>query len=72
MIKFVKIKKTYYYEKVLLIIFFVPFFGYTQQSKGEPNRPISVPSGNIIKSNSIIIDNVPIYICATEGVDLSH
>ena len=49
-------------KKILLLIFCVPFLGYTQQSKGEPNRPMNVPSGNIIKSNSIIIDNVPIYI----------
>ena len=43
-------------------MFFIPFFGYTQQSKGESNRPLNVPIGNIIKSNSTIIDNVPTYI----------
>lgn len=49
-------------KKIFLLMFFIPFFGHTQQSKGEPNRPMNVPSGNIIKSNSTIIDDVPIYI----------
>ncbi len=42
-------------------MFIIPFFGYTQQSKGDHNRPLNVPIGNITKSNYIIIDNIPIY-----------
>ena len=59
-------------KKVLLLMFCIPFFlnNLLLQSKGDPNRPMNVPIGNITKSNYIIIDNVPIYkVLTLEDVD---
>ena len=49
-------------KRILFIIFLLPVFCFSQQSKGYYERPVNVPIGTVNKKNTTLISNMPSYV----------